>query len=254
MKNIAKLALIALLSFNLSATIVEFDTSIGKFQVNLFDQGTPKTVSNFLNYIEQGDYQNVVMHRLSPNFVLQAGAFTFDGSVPLTNIESRGNVDNEPVYSNVRGTIAMAKLSDLPDSASSQWFFNLSDNSGNLDIQNGGFTAFGQVIDQGMDVVDEIAALPRFNFGGTLYEMPLRNYTSEDYSNQIEPNDNNMVLIFSIEVVDPDTNSASGLNPALNTLINDDGDNESTSGGSMGWVSLLALFAIIRRRLGLNNK
>jgi peptidyl-prolyl cis-trans isomerase A (cyclophilin A) len=248
MKNLIKLAFITLCSFNLSATIVEFDTSVGKFQVNLYDQGTPKTVSNFLNYIEQGDYQNVVIHRLSTNFVVQAGVFTFNGSVPLDNIESRGNVDNEPVYSNVRGTIAMAKLPDLPDSASSQWFFNLSDNSSNLDIQNGGFTAFGEVIDQGMEVVDEIAALPTFNFGGTLYEMPLRNYTDEDYSNQLEPNDNNMVLIFSIEVVDPDTNSASGLNPPLNTLLDDDEENESNSGGSMSWICLLGLMLFARRR------
>jgi len=74
-------------------------------------------------------------------------------------------VPNEfsPSRSNVRGTIAMAKLDGDPDSATNEWFINLGDNSANLDKQNGGFTVFGRVLDPGMDVVDTIAALDTSN-------------------------------------------------------------------------------------------
>lgn len=82
-----------------------------------------------------------------------------------------------PGRSNVRGTVAMAKLGGDPDSATSQWFFNLVDNSANLDVQNGGFTVFGQVIGEGMSVVDTIALLPRVNAGGAVYTVATRDAT-----------------------------------------------------------------------------
>ena len=69
-----------------NATIVEFQTSQGNFQVNLFDQTTPKTVDNFLQYIDEQHYINSVVHRGSPSFVVQGGCFTFEGNWPLTPI------------------------------------------------------------------------------------------------------------------------------------------------------------------------
>jgi len=108
------------------ATIVEFQTSQGNFQVNLFDQTTPKTVENFLQYIDEQHYTNSVVHRVSPDFVVQGGGFTFEGLWPLARIATNAAVINEPIYSNVKGTIAMAKSRNSPNSATDQWFFNLA--------------------------------------------------------------------------------------------------------------------------------
>ena len=86
----------------------------------------------------------------------------------------RTAVTNEFHLSNVRGTVAMAKLDGNPNSATSDWFVNLANNSANLDHANGGFTVFGSVI-RGMAVVDAIAALPRIRTTGE--GIPVRNFT-----------------------------------------------------------------------------
>jgi peptidyl-prolyl cis-trans isomerase A (cyclophilin A) len=83
---------------------------------------------------------------------------------------------------NVRGTLAMAKLEDEPDSATNSWFINLADNSANLDVQNEGFATFGRVLGDGMSVVDAVAALPRCKqfltcgLSASYPDLPLRNY------------------------------------------------------------------------------
>ena len=149
----ATITALMIASTSASATIVEFTTSHGNFTVNLHDETTPITVSNFLKYINDGDYDNTVVHRVVPDFVMQAGGFEFTGTFPLTAIATDSTIQNEPVYSNVRGTIAMAKVGGNENSATSQWFVNLSDNSAGgpqLDSQNGGFTVFGEVI-EGME-------------------------------------------------------------------------------------------------------
>ena len=127
-----------------SATIVEIKTSLSteSIKVNLYDTTTPATVKNFLNYLKDAHYNNSVIHRVSPGFVVQGGGFEFTGAWPLTALAPKTPVINEPVYSNVKGTIAMAKKGNSVHSATNQWFFNLKDNSSNLDRQNGGFTVF----------------------------------------------------------------------------------------------------------------
>ncbi|TLX47528.1 peptidylprolyl isomerase [Pseudoalteromonas phenolica] len=231
------------------ATIVEFQTSQGSFQVNLFDQTTPKTVENFMKYVNADRYQDVIFHRSEPNFVLQGGGFFYEGSIPLSQVESFGNVDNEPVYSNVRGTIAMAKLGGDPNSASSQWFFNLKDNSVNLDVQNGGFTVFGQVIGDGMDIVDKIAKLDRCG------SIPLVDYSQEKCADdQVNPDESNFITINAVTIIDDSENTAENLEPKKNTLLTttnpDTGNNnsESSSGSLFSMLMLLGAGLFVRRK------
>ncbi len=129
----------------------------------LFDAETPATVANFLSYIEAGLYTDNFFHRSVPGFIIQGGGFRFLDATTFDIVPPSPPVRNEPGISNLRGTIAMAKLGHDPHSATSQWFINLADNSSNLDLQNGGFTVFGRVLGSGMAVADEIAALPAYN-------------------------------------------------------------------------------------------
>jgi len=169
---------------DLNGTIVKFATDLGDINVLMYDQTnpgvtrtTPLTVANFLRYMDAGRYNQTVFHRSSANFVIQGGGFTrptTDGTAPAA-ITTFPAVQNEPGNTNVRGTIAMAKLGSDANSATSQWFFNLGNNASNLDNQNGGFTVFGRVI-SGLNVMDAIAAQGVWNFGGTFNELPLRNH------------------------------------------------------------------------------
>ena len=247
------------------ATIVEFQTSLGDFQVNLYDNDTPLTVDNFLDYTNNGAYTNSVFHRSVDNFVIQGGGFQVNAPFLPLAIPANPAVNNEPVYSNVRGTIAMAKLSGNANSATNQWFINLSDNSGGaaaLDAQNGGFTVFGQVIGNGMQVVDAIAAVPRFNIanrvGNSAFtETPLVNFTAGgalDVSNAVTVN--------AIVVVDTTVDTASGLSRPLNNAggsggggggAGGGGGSGGGGGGGGGALGLLGL-ALLGVRHGLRRR
>ncbi len=146
------------------------ENSIGTGEINvvLFDQageGAPITVNNFLNYVNDGDYVNTIIHRSVPDFVIQGGGFTVN-NLTVNSVPTDAPIPNEfsSNRSNTRGTIAMAKLGGNPNSATSQWFFNLADNSRNLDNQNGGFSVFGEVLPgDGLTTMDAIASLPVVN-------------------------------------------------------------------------------------------
>jgi len=157
-------------------TVVRFDTPLGSFEVELFPDVAPITVANFLRYVSDGDYANSFVHRSVAGFVIQGGGFAYENGAPVA-IPTNPPITNEFGLSNVRGTIAMAKQAGNPNSATSQWFINLADNSAALDTQNGGYTVFGRVVGNGMTVVDAIAAVPTFDAGGAFTEMPLRDYT-----------------------------------------------------------------------------
>lgn len=149
---------------------IVYGSNQGVIDIELYDTEAPITVANFLSYVNGGDYNGTVIHRhasvdTSGVSVIQGGGYICCNLFQnLFHIQEDSPIQNEfdPSRSNIRGTIAMAKTSD-PDSATSEWFVNLDDNSAGLDdpSNSGGFTVFGHVLEPGMNVLDEIAALPR---------------------------------------------------------------------------------------------
>ena len=125
----------------LSLVKVVLKTTKGDFAIQFYPQKAPNTVTRFLKLVGKNFYDGITFHRVIPGFVIQGGGFSVDASgiFNATPVTTDPAVLNEPGISNIRGTIAMAKLGNDPNSATSQWFFNLSDNSANLDFQNGGF-------------------------------------------------------------------------------------------------------------------
>lgn len=159
--------------------VVRFATFAGAFDVEMFADRTPLTVANFFNYMNDGVYDTTFFHRsvTTPTpFVIQGGGFTANNQ--FSSIPQNPPVQNEPGISNLRGTIAMAKLGNNPNSATNQFFFNLSNNSGNLDQQNGGFTVFGEITNlQGLSILDALAAFETVNASqtnGAFNEIPVR--------------------------------------------------------------------------------
>ena len=223
------------------ATIVEFQTSHGNFQVNLYDESTPITVANFLSYVDEGNgrYNNTVIHRVVSNFIVQGGGFKFNGN-DLERISTDSAIKNEPVFSNVKGTIAMAKTSD-PDSATSQWFFNTVNNSNGLDIKSnsGGFTVFGEVVNNESNTMEYNEFVDSIEKSTICGSIPNVNVNSCNDTESAE----NFVTIYQIVIVDSSAVTAANLNPPKNTLVNksDGGSSSSGGGGSMFWVTLLSL-------------
>ncbi|MEM9753693.1 MAG: peptidylprolyl isomerase [Planctomycetota bacterium] len=151
-------------TFVTDQTTVRIATTLGDIDVTFYDQATPLSVDNFFDYADVGAYDDVMIHRAPVNFVAQTGRYTWNDDGFIRQVTSGAPVLNEPGISNTRGTVAYAKRGGDPNSATSEWFVNTTDNSANLDFQNGGFTVFGKVVGNGMDVVDAIDALRRINF------------------------------------------------------------------------------------------
>ena len=185
--------------------IATFDTSFGTIQVELLPQNAPYTVQNFLNYVDSGAYDDMFIHRLVYGFVAQTGGYTtasapFDFTAPPPHIATGPSVINEFGVSNVAGTLAMAKLGGDPNSATSEFFFNLGNNSSNLDNQNGGFTVFGKVIGDSMSVLDALASVRVYDgtgvWGSAFSNIPLVNLPA----NAMQVDASNMLVIHSISV------------------------------------------------------
>ena len=158
------------------ATVVTVETTFGTFEIDLFEDDAPETVENFLRYVEAGDFENLIVHRSVSRFVIQSGGYTVGpGDRQPRRVTSKGAIDNEAGRSNKRGTIAMALLGNDPDSATSEWYINIIDNR-QLDI--GDFTVFGEVLGDGMRVVDAINNQRVHDYGtdSAFDEMPLVDY------------------------------------------------------------------------------
>jgi cyclophilin family peptidyl-prolyl cis-trans isomerase len=156
-----------------AATMVEIETSVGNITLELYPEKAPKTVANFVRYVNDGFYTNTIFHRVISGFMIQGGGFERD----LTEKETRAPIVNEAGngLSNKAGTIAMARTSD-PDSATSQFFINLVENPALNYTGPGpdfiGYCVFGKVV-QGMDVVRKIGLMPTADSGGYA-NVPIR--------------------------------------------------------------------------------
>ncbi len=147
-------------------TIVCLDTNVGEICMEMLEQEAPGTVANFLNYVERGDFDNTFVHRNEPNFVIQLGGYKID---PIgEEIHQDPPINNEFRVSNTRGTVAMARLPGQVNSATSEFFINLTNNSPNLDFVDGGFTVFARVVGVGMNVADTIGRMLRRDLSGNL--------------------------------------------------------------------------------------
>lgn len=202
-RNLLFTLLLSSASAVVGATTVIMQTSLGDIKIELFDNDAPGTVQNFLNYVNDGDYEDSFIHRSVPGFVIQGGGFAHkNGNV--VSVPADSPITNEFNKLNLRGTISMAKIGGDPNSATSQWFINIADNPGldGDDGQGGGFfTVFGQVVGSDMDIVDAIATLDRVNAGGALGELPVRNWAGGNVLRE------NLIFANVVLATDPPINS-----------------------------------------------
>ncbi|MDR3362939.1 MAG: peptidyl-prolyl cis-trans isomerase [Desulfovibrio sp.] len=139
--------------------MVLLETSSGDILIELFSDNAPKTVENFLRYVDEGFYENTIFHRVIPGFMIQGGGLSARMEEKETGAQVQNEADNG--IKNIRGTLAMARTRD-PHSATAQFYINLVDNSF-LDHteptpSGWGYCVFGKVA-EGMDVVDKIAKI-----------------------------------------------------------------------------------------------
>lgn len=144
-----------------SETAVRLETTLGNVDILLYPSLTPNAVANFMGYVTSGSYDGVSFHRSLPGVLVQAGGFR-PVATPKSFLSTtrRPSPLNEPGLSNLRGTIAAAKRQNGWDSATTDFYFNLTDTNASLDDNNGGYTVFGRLSTPGLAVVDAINALP----------------------------------------------------------------------------------------------
>lgn len=188
-----------------AGTIVRFTTNLGTFDVQLFDEQVPTTVANFLGYVGNGSYTNSLFHRSTTYNsadiqIVQGGGFVLNTNV-VSPIATADPIPLEAGLPNLRGTIAMARTAD-PNSATSGWFFNVQDNP----ALDSGYAVFGEVIGDGISVIDAIGGLTVYNatpdLGGAFGQLPLLNSALEVQ---------NLVLVGNVVAVPEPSTLALGL-------------------------------------------
>lgn len=189
--------------FNLAGvtgTVVQFNTDKGRFDVEMLATDAPISVNNFLAYVNDGSYTNTIFHRSmdlsgAGNGIIQGGGYSY--SLPLNTVTKKAPIVLEYRLPNVRGTLAMARTS-VQNSATSEWFFNVNDNTTVLGSANGGgYAVFGRVIGAGMTVVDALYAVPAYYASDSFANIPLQNIQSNQTSVVLS----NLLRVSSVAVV-----------------------------------------------------
>lgn len=197
----------------IDGTVVRYNTVFGSFDIELFDDITVNTVNNFLGYVDSGAYDGTFIHRsvrvgqndpvsggASTYDILQGGTYKYSAPSSYNPIATGTPVVNEAQIENTRGTIAMARTNN-PNSATSGWFFNLDDANADAFTNDPttGYAVFGQVLGDGLDVLDDIATTPIWDAGSVssaFRSLPLRDFTNDHF-----PNNNDLVVINSVKRV-----------------------------------------------------
>jgi len=145
---------------------LDLKTSLGTMRLELYPAKAPKTVANFLQYVDDGFYADTIFHRVIENFVIQGGGFTADMNQKKTKAPIPNEADNG--LKNVKGSISMARTND-PNSATTQFFVSLADNDflnhRGKTADQWGYAVFGQLIG-GMDVLEKIGKIKTGRAGG----------------------------------------------------------------------------------------
>ena len=143
---------------------IVFETSVGNFEVELFDKEAPISAKNFQDYVDDGFFDGVIFHRVIPGFMIQGGGF----EPGMKQKKVKAPIKNEAAngLKNKRGTLSMART-NVVDSATAQFFVNLVDNEflDHTGPSNYGYAVFGKVT-EGMDVIDKIAKVSTTNRSG----------------------------------------------------------------------------------------
>lgn len=143
-------------------TIIDMKTSMGNIEIELFNDKAPVSAKNFENYVKSNFYAGTIFHRVIPGFMIQGGGMDANMIEKATKAPIINEANNG--LKNARGTLAMARTSD-PNSATSQFFINVADNSFlNRSAMDAGYAVFGKVT-KGMNVVDKIVNVPTGNYG-----------------------------------------------------------------------------------------
>ena len=175
---------------NVNGPLVKFtfNSTHPAMYLELYPDITPKTVANFRRYINDGRYDKTFIHRSEPNFVLQGGGY-YHTPYPYNHIPTYSPIENEFKLSNLPGTIAMAKLGGDLNSATSEWYFNLANNSF-LDAPDQKFTVFGRLIYQGLAAAQQINRLPVANRNtspnGPFARVPFTTIDNKNYEVRLE--------------------------------------------------------------------
>lgn len=205
-------------------TVVRFDSSLGAWDLELFDDDAPNTVAAFLQDLPR--YNNTIIHRNVDGFIVQGGGFGVTGSA-VQSVASFTAPPNEfdaasPPNSNLRGTISTAQNSNI-NSFTGQWFVNAIDNDATSSFNNLDsvpHTVFGRIIGDGMTIIDTINNTPDFNVSNlltgsgssALTNVPLINYTTGDV-----PTNDNFITINSATRLSPLPNGGNAFSVFENT-------------------------------------